>query len=43
MNILIINGSPRGKNSNTWQITQAFVEGLSSACNAVPRKSNLPT
>lgn len=36
MNILIINGSPRGKNSNTWQITQAFVEGLSSACNAVP-------
>ena len=28
MNVLVINGSPKGKNSNTYKLTTAFVEGL---------------
>lgn len=28
MKILVINGSPKGKNSNTMHLTNAFVEGL---------------
>jgi len=28
MNVLIINGSPKGKNSNTYKLTTAFVEGI---------------
>lgn len=28
MNILAINGSPKGKHSNTWRLTSAFLEGL---------------
>lgn len=28
MKVLIINGSPRGENSNTLQMTKAFVEGM---------------
>ena len=31
MNVVALNGSPRGKNSNTWKITEAFLEGLESA------------
>lgn len=27
MNILVINGSPKGKNSNTMQLTHAFLDG----------------
>ena len=30
MNILVLNGSPRGSNSNTMHITNAFLEGLNS-------------
>lgn len=30
MNVLVINGSPKGKRSNTYQLTQAFLQGLSS-------------
>ncbi len=35
MNILVINGSPKGKSSNTYRLTSAFVVGLESAtaCN----------
>lgn len=28
MNILAINGSPKGKRSNTWRLTSAFIEGI---------------
>ena len=31
MNILVINGSPRGKASNTYRLTQAFLEGIKQA------------
>lgn len=37
MNILVINGSPRGGHSNTMQLTNAFLEGICSA-----QKDNLP-
>lgn len=29
MKILLINGNPRGKRSNTYKLSQAFVKGLS--------------
>ncbi|MCI9016212.1 MAG: NAD(P)H dehydrogenase [Clostridia bacterium] len=28
MNILLINGSPKGKSSNTYKLTTAFIEGI---------------
>lgn len=28
MNILAINGSPKGKRSNTWRLTSAFLQGI---------------
>lgn len=31
MNVLVINGSPKGEKSNTYRLTQAFVEGISSS------------
>lgn len=31
MNVLVINGSPRGKRSNTYRITTAFLEGMKAA------------
>lgn len=30
MNILVINGSPKGPGSNTYKLTEAFLEGLKS-------------
>ena len=40
MNILAINGSPKGKRSNTWRLASAFLEGISareeSACGKAP-------
>lgn len=30
MNILLINGSPKGKGSNTYKLSTAFIEGLKS-------------
>lgn len=35
MKILVINGSPKGNNSNTMKITNKFVEGLNSVENTV--------
>jgi multimeric flavodoxin WrbA len=31
MNILILNGSPKGENSNTFKLTQAFIDGITMA------------
>lgn len=28
MNILAINGSPKGERSNSWQLAKAFLEGM---------------
>ncbi len=40
MNILAINGSPKGKRSNTWRLTSAFLEGIitreEQACGEAP-------
>jgi len=33
MNILVINGSPKGEKSNTSKLTNAFIEGLNAAGN----------
>jgi multimeric flavodoxin WrbA len=33
MNILVVNGSPRGERSNTLQLTKAFIEGLVAVHN----------
>lgn len=45
MRILIINGSPKGKNSNSLRVTQAFVAGLASEKDEVEtidvEKSNI--
>lgn len=35
MNVLVINGSPRGKRSNTYRITTAFLEGMKETSSAV--------
>ena len=32
MNILLINGSPKGKGSNTYKLATAFINGLKSDC-----------
>lgn len=34
MNVLVINGSPKGERSNTYQLTQAFLEGMEEAGEA---------
>lgn len=31
MNILVINGSPKGKKSNTYRLTDAFLRGVRQA------------
>ena len=40
MNILTINGSPKGERSNTWRLTSAFLRGIAareeSACGQTP-------
>lgn len=28
MNILLINGSPKGKRSNTYKLATSFIEGI---------------
>lgn len=30
MKVIVINGSPKGSRSNTWQLTQAFISGLNN-------------
>lgn len=34
MRILAINGSPKGERSNTWQLTQAFLDGVTERLGA---------
>lgn len=35
MNIFVINGSPKGKNSNTYRLTNAFLAGMQESSEAV--------
>ncbi len=35
MNILVLNGSPKGEKSNTYQLTKAFLEGMAEGGEAV--------
>ena len=30
MRILAINGSPKGKQSNTWRLTSSFIDGITA-------------
>ncbi len=41
MNILIINGSPKGTNSNTYKLSKAFVKGISEKTNVVCEEINV--
>ena len=45
MNILTINGSPKGERSNTWRLTSAFLRGIAtreeSACGQTPAVETL--
>ena len=45
MNILAINGSPKGERSNTWRLTSAFLRGITareeSACGQTPAVETL--
>ena len=38
MNLLVINGSPKGAKSNTYRLTSAFLEGLKSAAQTEIRE-----
>lgn len=42
MNILIINGSPRGERSNSWQLANAFVRGWAKAASPL-KPRNCPS
>ena len=45
MNILTINGSPKGERSNTWHLTSAFLEGMGAheenSCGLAPTVESL--
>lgn len=45
MNILAINGSPKGERSNTWRLTSTFLRGIAaeeeSACGQTPAVETL--
>lgn len=41
MNILLINGSPKGKRSNSLRLAKAFVDGVSSVQNAAEIRTEL--
>ena len=38
MNILVINGSPKGGNSNTYRLTSAFLEGMKQGIQDIQTK-----
>lgn len=39
MNILAINGSPKGKRSNTWRLTSAFLDGFTAQSESGNRQA----
>ncbi len=41
MNIFLINGSPKGKRSNTYRLSEAFLEGLSQGAQLTVRQAEL--
>jgi multimeric flavodoxin WrbA len=43
MNILLINGSPRGENSNTIKLSRAFIEGIQAKTEATVEEVSLST
>ena len=38
MNILVINGSPKGGNSNTYRLTSAFLDGMKQEIQNIQTK-----
>lgn len=38
MKVLVINGSPKGERSNTYQLTQAFLAGMAESGEALERR-----
>lgn len=41
MNILVINGSPKGTGSNSYKLTKAFLEGMKAGIQSVGKEEQL--